>query len=361
MPQPTPHAGQWLETAPGIEISPAAIEAALAVDHGKVPQVAARYAVRTYRVRYLTEDANGALVEASGLLALPQKSRREPSPVISYQHATTFENANAPSLKLEPGEPPIVLASQGYIVVAADYVGFGRSQGAPHPYLLSRPTARAVIDMISAAQAWRTASAVPDNGQLYLVGYSEGGYATMAAQREIERSGHPLRAQLQASLPAAGPYDLQVTLDSLLERVRDEYPAVAWMLQPGTLKYLGSTVRAEIRRALLRQLIPDDADVRYDARFLDTYLADDRDTLQQASSVHWGWTPSTPVYLYHGRDDQTVPFAASVSALNSLRATGGAPVTLRECSGVTPTRHLPCVPDYFSYALQVMAATARGL
>ena len=360
-PAPTPHAGQWLDTVPGIEITASAIDAALAAGQAKVPAIPARYAVSTYRVRYLTEDADGALVQASGLVALPRKGGGEPSPVISYQHATTFENANAPSLKLEPGEPPIVLASQGYIVVAADYVGFGQSQGAPHPYLLSRPTARAVIDMIGAAQAWRAASGVADNGQLYLVGYSEGGYATMAAQREIERTGSPLRAQLQASLPAAGPYDVQATLDGLLERVRDEYPAVAWMLRPGTLKYLGDSVRAEVRRALLRLLVPDDADVRYDARFLDAYLADDRDTLMQESSVHWGWTPSAPVYLFHGRQDQTVPFAASVSALNTLRATGGAPVTLRECSGVTPTGHLPCVPEYFTYALQVMAATARGL
>ena len=360
-PAPEPHAGLWLDTVPGIEISASAIDAALATAQTKVPAIPARYAVSTYRLRYLTEDADGALVQASGLVALPQKAGGQPGPVISYQHATTFENASAPSLKLEPGEPPIVLASQGYIVVAADYVGFGQSQGTPHPYLLSRPTARAVLDMIGAAQAWRAASGVADNGQLYLVGYSEGGYATMAAQREIERSGSPLRAQLQASLPAAGPYDMQATLDGLLALVRDEYPAVAWMLRPGTLRYLGSSVRNEVRRALLRELVPGDADVRYDARFLDAYLADDRDTLRQESSVHWGWTPTAPVYLFHGRDDQTVPFAASVSALNTLRATGGAPVTLRECSSVTPAGHVACVPEYFAYALQVMAATARGL
>ena len=147
---------------------------------------------------------------------------------------------------------------------------------------------------------------------------------------------------------------MQVTLDTQLDRVRDEYPAIGWMLNPGTLRYLGASVRAEVRRLLLRALVPGDADVRYDARFLDTYLADDQETLRAQSSVHWGWTPSAPVYLFHGRDDTTVPFAASVSAYETLHSSGGAPVSLRECSSVAPSGHTACVPEYFGYALAVM-------
>ncbi len=353
--------GELLAAQQQLQVTPQAISAALAQDHSKVPEVAPRYAVNTYRLSYLTEDGSGALVRASGLVAVPQKGQGVASPVISYQHATTFQNANAPSLKIEPAEPPIVLASLGYIVVAADYVGFAESRDRPHPYLQARPTARAVLDMLTAAQTWRRGAGVADTGQLYLVGYSEGGYATMAAQREIERSGGPLRAQLQAALPAAGPYDLQATLDEQLSRVKDERPEIAWLLRPGTLRYLGATVRAEVRRQLLRALIPGDADVDYDGRFIDLYLADDQPGLKEFSSVHWGWTPSAPVYLFHGREDRTVPFAAALSAYDTLRATGGAPVTLQECTQARPTGHLECVPEYFNYAIGVMQRTARGL
>ncbi len=344
-----------------VRISPAAISAALAQDHSKVPQVEPRYAVATYRLSYLTEDKDGALVRASGLVAVPQKGAGAASPVISYQHATTFQNENAPSLKLEPAEPPIVLASLGYIVVASDYVGFGESNNRPHPYLQARPTARAVLDMLTAAQTWRRTAGVADSGQLYLVGYSEGGYATMAAQREIERSASPLRAQLQASLPAAGPYDLQATLDAQLQRVREERPDIAWLLRPGTLRHLGSSVRAEVRRLLMRALVPGDSDVDYDGRFIDLYLADDQQGLKEFSSVDWGWTPSAPVFLFHGRDDQTVPFAAGLAAYNTLKGTGGAPVTLQECTQSRPAGHLECVPEYFTYAIGVMQRSARGL
>ena len=368
-PQPTPQPennpelGRLLSAEPLQNFSSSAIAQALAADHSKVPEITPYYGVATYRITYRTEDAQGALTTASGLIALPLKPQSDtrPSPVISYQHATTFSNDNAPSRKLEAGEPPMALASQGYIVVAADYVGFGASTDRPHPYLQARPTARAVIDMLSAAQTWRTQNAVADNRQLYLVGYSEGGYATMAAQREMQRSQHPLLGQLQASLPASGPYDLQTTLDKLLLRVRDEYPAIAWLLKPGTLKHLGSTVRAEVRRALVRELIPDDADVSYDARFIDVYLADDTDTLKQNHSVHWGWTPTAPVYLFHGRDDQTVPYAVSETTITGLQATGAAAVSLRDCRQSSPAGHLQCVPEYFSYALQVMGQTAQNL
>ncbi|MCE1193175.1 MAG: lipase family protein [Acidovorax sp.] len=347
--------GQLLSAQSLSEIGVESFTAAVAAGTGRIPPLQPRYSVATYRLTYLTRDADGALVEASGLVAVPKKAAGAAgSPVLGYQHATTFTNAEAPSLNLAPSEPPLVLASLGYIVVAADYVGFAHSNASAHPYLQSQATARAVLDMLDAAQQWRRAAQVADNGQLYLLGYSEGGYATMAAHREMERSHSPLLPQLRATLPAAGPFDMQVTLDTQLERVRDEYPAVGWMLSPGALSHLGSTVRDEVRRLLLRALVPADADVRYDARFLDTYLADDKETLREQNSVHWGWTPSVPVYLFHGRDDATVPFAASVSAYDTLRASGGAPVSLRECNSVVPSGHTACVPEYFGYALAVM-------
>ncbi|MBP7544675.1 MAG: hypothetical protein KA749_04090, partial [Acidovorax sp.] len=144
-----------------------------------------------------------------------------------------------------------------------------------------------------------------------------------------------------------------------LARVRDENPVIGWMLNPGTLSKLGATVRAEVRRLLLRLLIPKEADVSYDARFLDDYLADDQQALYERSSVHWGWTPSAPVHLFHGRDDSTVPFVTSESAYDTLRARDGAArVTLRECVDTQPSEHTACVPEYFGYVLQVLEKNA---
>jgi pimeloyl-ACP methyl ester carboxylesterase len=360
-PPPTQAAGTLLSSAPAGTIAPAAITAALTDPDSKVQTgVAPVYAVNNYKLTYVTTDKNGAPVTASGLVSVPAKAAGARSPVLSYQHATTFRDAQAPSNKVEPVEPPIVLASLGYIVVSADYVGFGASWGAEHPYLTSAPSAASVVDLLAAAQAWRQQNGVADNGQLFLAGYSEGGYTTMAAHRAIHRAGGALKAQLQAAVPGAGPYDVQATLDAQVERVRSYSDTLAELFEPGHLSKAPTWVRNEVRRLLLRQMVPEDGDVRYQTLFLDRYAADDMAGLAEFHSVHLGWAPTVPVYLFHGRGDQTVPYAAGVSALNALQAAGASDVSLTDCT-TTPSDHLDCVPEYFRFALERMGRIARDL
>ena len=319
-----------------------------------------RYGVASYKLTYYTVDESGAAQLASGLVSLPLKAAGAKSPLLSYQHATTFKDAFAPTNKVEAVEPPIVLSSLGYIVLSPDNVGFGASKGVEHPYLTSTPTARAVIDLLTAAQTWRSQNGVADNGQLFLAGYSEGGYATMAAQRAIELAGGALKTQLQATVPGAGPYDVQETLDEQLRRVRAANPVLGALLSPGWLRYAGDTVRNEVRRLLLRQMLPEDSDVAYQTLFLDRYMADDKTAIARDHSVHLGWVPSVPVHLFHGRGDQTVPFTASESALRTLLAAGARQVTLTECSDPT-ANHTACVPEYFRFAVGRMGLLARDL
>jgi hypothetical protein len=103
----------------------------------------------------VTSDGFGREVIASGLVSVPVKPDGARSPVLSYQHATIYKDAQAPSNQVAATEPPVVLASLGYIVVAADYVGYGASRGSQHPYLLATPSAAAVMDLLTAARTWR--------------------------------------------------------------------------------------------------------------------------------------------------------------------------------------------------------------
>ena len=326
------------------------------IQSGIVP----RYSVSSYRLNYVTTDKNGAKVTASGLVSVPVKAAGARSPVLSYQHASTFRNNQAPSIKVEAVEPPLVLASLGYIVVSPDYVGFGASDGVEHPYLTASPSSRAVIDMLSAAQTWRRQAGVADNGQLFLAGYSEGGYATMAAHRAIHQQGGELKTQLQAAVPGAGPYDVQETLDEQLDRVRKLFPPLALLIDPDHLSDASESVRNEVRRLLLRQMVPEDGDVRYQTLFMDRFLADDKAGIAAEHSVHLGWAPSVPVYLFHGRGDLTVPYSAAESARDTLRAAGATDVTLTDCT--TPKfGHLDCVPEYFRFAVDRMGRLAKDL
>lgn len=318
------------------------------------------YGVASYRLEYLTTDADGQVVRASGLVSVPLKAAGAKSPVLGYQHGTIFKDAEAPSNHAVASEVAVVLASLGYIVAAPDYVGYGVSRGTPHPYLLAAPSAAAVVDFLTAARTWRRRNNVHDNGQLFLTGYSEGGYATMAAHRALQVGGADHLQQLRRVVTGAGPYDVQGTLDGLLRLVREEQPALGVLLDPGLLRYLGSSLRREVREALLKHLLPDDADVVFDTRVIDYFLADDLQAIAQSSNVH-DWKPVLPVRLFHGQDDRTVPYASSLNTLHAMQSRGaGDLVSLRDCPAV-PSTHIGCVPDFLVFMLTELAAHAQDL
>lgn len=324
----------------------------------RAPSVTPRYEVQAWRIEYRTLDGAGRLVEASGLVGVPSKTGV--SPVLSYQHGTTVRDAEVPSNHAIAAEPTLVMASAGYIVVAPDYVGYGRSKGVAHPYLLAAPTAAAVLDLLTAARSWRQQQGLRDNGQLFLAGYSEGGYATLAAHRALQEGSHALRGELVASVAGAGPYKVDATLDELLRRVRDKNPLLAAVLSPGLLKNLSGAVREQVRELLLKEALGDGADVSFQPNFLDYYLADDSAALARDSNVH-DWLPAQPVRLYHGRDDQTVPFVNSPLTLQAMQARGaGDRVGLTECPA-KPSGHLDCVLPYWNFMLAEIGARARDL
>ncbi|MBK7509311.1 MAG: prolyl oligopeptidase family serine peptidase [Comamonadaceae bacterium] len=354
------NAGQLKDATPINTVTLADLTAAVGAAGSKLPGAVPRYAVTSWRLTYMTSDGFGREVLASGLVSVPVKPDGARSPVLSYQHATIYKDAQAPSNQVAATEPPVVLASLGFIVVAADYVGYGASRGSQHPYLLSTPTAAVVMDLLTAARTWRQTQGVADNRQLFMLGYSEGGYTTLAAHRAMQASASPHLTQLVASVPGAGPYHVGVTLDAQLQRVRDESTALAALVSPGRLSKLGATVRDEVRRLILRLVIPDDADVTFQSTFLDNFLADDAAAIERDSNVH-DWKPATPIRLFHGRDDQTVPYAASTRTLQAMQARGaGNTVTLTDCTA-TPASHLGCVAPYFSHALGQLAPLVRDL
>jgi len=341
-------------------VASADIAAALTSEESLAQDVVPRYAVTSYRLEYLTTDADGKAVRASGLVSVPQKAPGAKSPVLSYQHGTLFRDAEAPSNNAVASEVAVVLASLGYIVLAPDYVGFGASKGTPHPYLLAAPSAAATVDFLTAARAWRGQANVADNGQLFLTGYSEGGYVTMAAHRAMQASSSVHLQQLRMVVPGAGPYNVQATMDGLVDLVRNEQPVLGALINPGFLRYLGGSVQREVRRLLLRALIPGDADVTYDARFIDRFLDDDVRYIAETSSVH-DWKPNVPVRLYHGPSDRTVPYASSTSTLRAMQLRGaGDLVSLTDCPAA-PAGHMQCVPPFISFMLGQLAPVVQDL
>ncbi|GAA0406939.1 hypothetical protein GCM10009133_14440 [Cocleimonas flava] len=309
------------------------IQTAINVAGGQ--NITVQYAVDTYKIEYMTVDSSGELILVSGMIAIPAKS--SPSPIISYQHATTFTNDEAPSEQLTPSEKSIeiALASLGYIVFSADYIGFGSSLGVDHPYLQKDTSAYTVTDMLKASKTWLDTTSIQSNGQLFMTGYSQGGYVTMAALQDYQ--ANPQQGMdVVTAVMGAGPYNLNLALNELVEEnLGFSIPTINL---PGDL---ADGIVSIIESAF----IPQDADVGYETTFLDRFLENDRQ-----DNVH-DWKPNVPVTLFHGEDDETVPIISSESTLSTMLALG-ADIELIKCTAV-PSGHKDCVPEYVELVVQI--------
>jgi fermentation-respiration switch protein FrsA (DUF1100 family) len=319
-----------------------------------------RYAVDTYQITYTTTDATGSLVTASGLAAIPRKSTSVASPLLSYQHATVKTDAEAPSKHTTGDEPAILFASMGYLVSAADYVGYGASKGMPHPYLVAAPSAASVVDFITASARWRQSKAIADNGQLFLTGYSEGAYASMATLRYLTQNQSATRALPVATFIGSGPYDVVGTLNYFLEVVRQKYPLLGALISPGFLRNLGANDRANVRNLLLSAVLGIQSDISFDPTFLDNFLNDDVAALATQSNVY-DWTPASPIVFFHGMDDTIVPYANTETAFQSMTQRGAAGLITRIDCPASPAEHIPCVPSFLVNDIARLGALAKGL
>lgn len=349
-------AGHFEQASLITTVSASAISTALPA--GTSGTIKPLYAVDAWRITYTTSDAQGRNIVASGLVAIPRKSGNAASPVLGYQHATIKTDAESPGNHATADEPAILFASLGYIVSAADYVGYGATKGTPHPYLLAAPTAASVADFLVASSRFRQTRSIADNGQLFLTGYSEGAYASMATLRRLtqNRTGAlPLATYL-----GAGPYSVTRTLNDMVDAARARNPVIGALINPGFLKHLGANDRANVRNLLLFTALGDQADITFDSTFLDNFLADDTAAIDAMSNVY-NWTPQSPLTLFHGRDDTTVSYANTELTYQAMQARGAGTLVERVDCPAQPASHLGCVPAFLMADVVRLQAVAKGL
>src|SRR5512133_236645 len=185
------------------------------------------YTLEMQKITYQSIGADGLAHTMSGLLILPKAvfGARPAVPIFMYQHGTEPYRAFSPSQYLlhqdRPADYPEVMvaaaiAASGYAVALTDYEGLGDSTGI-QPYVNGTVLARQVIDMLRASRD-RIATATSPctwNSQLFLMGYSEGGYVTMTTTRELQLR-YSTEFTVTAAAPLSGPHDLPGTMRTLM-------------------------------------------------------------------------------------------------------------------------------------------------
>lgn len=338
--------GRVLATNGLRNFTPAEVNALFAASGIPAP-LTPKYTVTAMQVVYETISARGEKTQASGALVWPLGAGKS-LPLASYQHGTLFLKSEAPSYGQETEFViGVALASIGYATVLPDYLGLGQSPGR-HPYVHARSEATAVVDMLRAGRTVCGNQQVALNGQLFLLGYSQGGHATMAAHRELEAS-HASEFQITASAPMAGPYDISGTMYQLMistqayadpaylpytlfsyndayqiynpvsQALAAPYDTTLWPLFDGL--HGSGDVNAVMPSVPSQILRPD---------FLQAFKADASHPFRLALQDNdlYNWTPRSPMRMFHCHGDRTVPFANSQIAFDHFQANGANQVEL---------------------------------
>ena len=304
------------------------------------------YDVDFYRLVYNT-TYKGAQVKASGILAIPRNTGTPPS-LVSAQHGTIFRDTDAPSNFPAAFSGFEVCAAAGFITVIPDYIGYGVSKDIVHPYYDQQYSGTAVVDMIKAARYYLTSQKTAFRDKLFLVGYSEGGYVTMAAQKEIET--HPEHhLTLSAAAEGAGGYDLNGMLSAIATTSSYSNPAyLALIMQSYNTTYGWNRPYTDFFQAPYAGKIAGLLDGSKDGGQINTELTASPATLfnpQFLSALSGGtgetafkqalvsnsflsWVPKSPTRLYHGTADVTVFYQTSVTTYKQFQASGAASVEL---------------------------------
>ena len=305
------------------------------------------YDARLFKLTYDTMYA-GRKIRASAMIAVPRKDGE--LSLVAVQHGTILANQEAPSewslataaLTNALLEGLFDTMVGGQVSVNVDYLGFGKShdQFSIHPYLIRDSYPQDIISAIQFTKQFAQQENINLTDQLFLRGYSEGAFATLAAQQVIE-SSQILKDDftLQAVAVGAGPYDLLRTVAKSLSAPSGNLGASSY----APYLYLASeqaygwetsrmnaifrtdtnVIRELFNRKNTRMQIETNAAVPASLSAL--FKSDALSTLKTSAisnndkpifrefkeklrdnSLHSGWIPTAPIRLYHCTHDEIV-------------------------------------------------------
>jgi pimeloyl-ACP methyl ester carboxylesterase len=284
----------------------------------------ARNAVKLYRVTYpsVVPEQGNRPISATGLLAVPDTAETV-FPMVSYQHGTVYGKGQVPSFPEQSPETQLMIAQfagQGYLVTGADYFGMGASKE-PEGYLVKGSHQQATYDMLVASRAVLADLKLADS-KLFLSGWSQGGFVTLAMLEKLEAVGMPVKAATTASAPA----DAFAAFNGFLNfprKIDASWITTIFMLNvfsfenyhnmPGLARSLLTDETYEIsRKAYYREpfdpaAVPTDLRKLIRPEYFDAqFFANSAYGRLVAETSAYRWVIRTPVRTYYGLTDEAI-------------------------------------------------------
>ena len=302
-----------------------------------------KYDVQIWEITYETLY-KGSNIVASGMAYIPLGDGEEFS-YLTFAHGTIAANNEAPSeLSMVDIQTFLfaAMASTGLITVVPDLIGFGSSKEIMHPYYVEETSALAVIDGLRAVRELLKQEEINSDEELYLSGYSGGGYVTMATHKYIE--DYDLEYfDLKASFPAAGGYDMKGVRDFFFDQEVYETPYfMAYIAESYRTYYdIDTSLAQQIFNEPYAQRIINIFDGLSDGSQINSQLNDtvavliapgflsepDNEKYSEISQLFeqnslLSWIPEIPMYLFHGDADITVPYQNTIDTYDAFLASG---------------------------------------
>ena len=279
---------------------------------------------------YKGHDVDGSELYLSGKVLLPKTGPIKNMILVS--HYTIGSNPECPS---EDFPMEGLLASKGYAVVIADYIGFGITKDRIHPYMHVESTARAVVDMGLAVKPYlEHIGRKPQSDEVILFGYSQGGSTTLGVMKMIQKTCWD-KLPIKKVYAGAGPYDLAATYDVSIEEDRTGIPCAIPMIVQGVNEgnKLGLQMKDFFKDPLLsnyndwinsKQYTVSQINKFINAKSLHDIMTDEgRDKKNPKTAKLYkallinsvlDFNPEAPIHMFHSREDKTVPFVNSEKA-----------------------------------------------
>jgi pimeloyl-ACP methyl ester carboxylesterase len=316
----------------------------------------ARNAVRLYRITYpsVIPEMGNKPTRASGLLAIPDTEGKS-FPMVSYQHGTVYGHNEVPSFPEESPETQLMIAQfagQGYLVIGADYFGLGISTE-PEGYMVKGSHQQATYDLLLASRAVLTKLSLSSEN-LFLAGWSQGGFVTMAFLEKLEAAG----VKVDGAATASAPLDVYALMQGFLVFPRKS--DAVWLNSimilssfayenyygvPGLARSLLTDEYYEIAKKAYDREPFNPSDITTDLHklirpeyFNPQYFANSAYGKQILSAHAYRWVISSPVRNYYGETDEAITPGVGRVAMTYAQSMGSGNENV-EAVSTGPTSH----------------------
>lgn len=215
-------------------------------------------------------------------------------------------------------------------------MGYGESANFHHPYEHGESLASASYDMLLASREFILSNELGLGDKLFLTGYSEGGYATMALHQYTENKGDLI---VTASAPAAGAYNKsELALDIISsDQPLPFIPYYLWVLDTYNWVYginkpwsyylnepYASNIDADDPLSIFEASLDPNPSNLFTESFKNEIASDQDSAFKNAlkENDRFDWKANAKVRLYYGTKDDFVYPLNSTSAYNAMKERG---------------------------------------